>query len=82
MPKITPDGLELTEQVQRRLMQRPTTDGTRLMSTKEVAVWLGLSTRTVCLWAELEELPAFKVGRQWRFRGSDLLAWIHRTQKG
>ena len=35
---------------------------------------LGVSTRTVCLWAECKELPAIKIGLQWRFREGELSA--------
>ena len=47
-----------------------------LLTTAAVAKWLGVSTRTVCLWAECEELPAIKVGRQWRFREGELWSWL------
>ena len=46
------------------------------MTTAAVAKWLGVSTRTLCLWAECREIPAIKVGRQWRFRESELSAWL------
>src|SRR5262249_62336601 len=39
------------------------------LSTAAVARWLGISTRTVCFWAECGEIPAMKIGRQWRVRG-------------
>ncbi|SPF54308.1 hypothetical protein SBA4_630019 [Candidatus Sulfopaludibacter sp. SbA4] len=47
-----------------------------LLTTAAVARWLGVSTRTVCLWAECRELPAIKIGRQWRFREGELSAWL------
>ena len=47
-----------------------------LLTTAAVARWLGVSTRTVCLWAECKELPAIKIGRQWRFREGELSAWL------
>jgi excisionase family DNA binding protein len=47
-----------------------------LLNTSEVALWLGISTRTVCLWAECSVLPAIKLGRQWRFRRETILQWI------
>lgn len=43
-----------------------------LLGSKEIASWLGIATRTVCLWAECDEIPAFKVGRQWRFKEDDV----------
>jgi len=47
-----------------------------LLSTAAVAKWLGVSTRTVCLWAECKEIPGIKIGRQWRFRESELRDWL------
>jgi len=47
-----------------------------LMTTAAVSKWLGVSTRTVCLWAECKEIPAIKLGRQWRFRESELANWL------
>jgi excisionase family DNA binding protein len=47
-----------------------------LMTTAAVSKWLGISTRTLCLWAECKEIPAIKVGRQWRFRESELANWL------
>jgi excisionase family DNA binding protein len=47
-----------------------------LLTTAAVSKWLGVSTRTLCLWAEFQEIPAIKVGRQWRFRQSELANWL------
>jgi len=47
-----------------------------LMTTAAVSRWLGVSTRTLCLWAECKEIPAIKIGRQWRFRESELAGWL------
>ena len=47
-----------------------------LLSTAAVAKWLGVSTRTVCLWAECKEIPGIKIGRQWRFREGELRQWL------
>lgn len=47
-----------------------------LMTTAAVAKWLGVSTRTLCLWAECKEIPAIKIGRQWRFRESEVADWL------
>ena len=51
-----------------------------LLTTAAVSKWLGVSTRTVCLWAECKEIPAIKIGRQWRFRESELGAWLRSPQ--
>jgi excisionase family DNA binding protein len=47
-----------------------------LLTTAAVAKWLGVSPRTVCLWAECREIPAIKIGRQWRFREGELGEWL------
>lgn len=51
-----------------------------LLSTAAVARWFGISTRTVCLWAECGEIPAVKLGRQWRFREEELRRWLSTAQ--
>jgi excisionase family DNA binding protein len=37
--------------------------------------------RTVSLWAECGEIPAFKVGRQWRFRRESITKWIEAIER-
>jgi excisionase family DNA binding protein len=46
------------------------------LNSAQVANWLGISQRTVCLWAELDEIPGFKLGHQWRFREDDIRGWL------
>jgi excisionase family DNA binding protein len=46
------------------------------LTTAAVAKWLGIAPRTVCLWAECKEIPAIKIGRQWRFREGELWEWL------
>ena len=45
-------------------MEKLLTNREPLMTTAAVAKWLGVSTRTLCLWAECKEIPAIKIGRQ------------------
>lgn len=47
-----------------------------LLSTAEVSELLSIAPRTVCFWAESSELPGVKIGRQWRFRVSDIEGWL------
>jgi len=62
-------------------MQKWLSDHEPLLTTAAVAKWLGIAPRTVCLWAECKEIPAIKIGRQWRFRESELREWL-RHPKG
>jgi excisionase family DNA binding protein len=57
-------------------MDRLSTNREPLLTTAAVAKWLGISTRAVCLWAECKEIPAIKIGRQWRFRQEELSEWL------
>ena len=47
-----------------------------LLTTREVSRWLGVSPRTLRLWAETGEVPAIRVGRQWRFRRGVVREWL------
>ncbi len=47
-----------------------------MLNLKEVSVWLRVAPRTLRLWAELGEIPAVKIGRQWRFRREDVEEWL------
>ena len=48
----------------------------RLLATAAVASRLGISSRTIRLWAECGEMPAVKVGKQWRFDEGALEHWL------
>ncbi|GEM_PF-259973 len=39
----------------------------RYVSLKEISVYLGLSPKTLYIWAEEGRIPGYKFGRVWRF---------------
>lgn len=47
-----------------------------ILTLPEVAQLLKVAEKTVYTMAQKAELPAFKVGGQWRFRRTDLDTWI------
>lgn len=49
-----------------------------LLDAKAVAKLLNLSYRTVVNMTDRGEIPGFKVGTQWRYRPSDIDAYIQR----
>jgi excisionase family DNA binding protein len=51
------------------------TDG-EILTLDEVAAYLKAGKRTVYRLAQKGEIPAFKLGGTWRFRRSELDAWI------
>ena len=53
-----------------------------IMTTKEVAEDLGLSTRTVLDLIHTGELPAYRIRRNWRIRRSDLEKWVDSKREG
>ncbi len=52
------------------------TDSDDIMTTEEVRVYLKMGKTAFYAAINGGKLPAFKAGRQWRFRRSVLLAWI------
>lgn len=51
-----------------------------LMTLSDVAVYLQIAERTVYQWSQRSQIPSFKLGNVWRFKRSDLEAWIERRK--
>jgi len=52
----------------------------RLMSIKELAEYLQVDLSTLYLWSQRGEIPAMKVGKMWRYRRSEIDAWLDRRR--
>lgn len=50
------------------------------LTTEEVLGYLKITPRTIYRLIRTGELPAVRIGRQWRFRREDLDAWVQRQQ--
>ena len=48
----------------------------QILTVKEVADYLKVNDRTVYRMAAAGNIPAFKVGGSWRFRGIEIEGWI------
>ena len=48
----------------------------RWYSVNEVASHLGVATDTIYRWIEGKKLPAHRVGRLWKFKLSEVDAWV------
>jgi len=48
----------------------------RWLSVDEIAGHLGISKETVYRWLEKKKIPAHRVGKLWRFKHSEVDAWI------
>jgi excisionase family DNA binding protein len=53
---------------------RPTDEG--FLTTEEVLDYLQVNLRTVYRLIKTKRIPAVRVGRQWRFKKSDIDAWL------
>ncbi len=49
-----------------------------IMTIEEVAEYLRVSERTVYDWANKGEIPCGKIGTAWRFKRSDIEAWVNK----
>ena len=57
-------------------------DREALMSLPEVARYLAMTERTIYDWAQTGKIPAFKLGATWRFRRSEIDAWLQSQHSG
>jgi len=47
-------------------------------SIDEIAEHLGVSKDTIRIWIKKKEMPAYKIGKQWKFKVSEVEQWIKR----
>ena len=48
----------------------------RWFSVQEIATYLGVKSETIYTWIENKDMPAHKVGRLWKFKVSEVDAWV------
>lgn len=61
----------------------PRRERTQIMTPKEAAKYLGFHLVTIYRLLKKHEIPAVKIGGQWRFKKDILDAWLtQRMQKG
>lgn len=48
----------------------------RWFSVDEIAAYLGVSKETVYRWLQDEKVPAHRVGKLWKFKPSEIDAWV------
>lgn len=53
----------------------------RLMTLEEISDYLQISIHTLYKMAQQDRIPAFKVTNKWRFRKSEIDAWIEKNRK-
>ena len=48
----------------------------RLYSVEEIANYIGVSKDTIRAWVKKDTIPFYKVGRQYKFKLSEIDTWI------
>lgn len=48
----------------------------RWLSIAEMSQYLGVSTDTIYKWIDKKGLPAYKVGRLWKFKAEEIDQWV------
>lgn len=48
----------------------------RWLSVDEIGEYLGVKRDTVYKWISEKEMPAHKIGRLWKFKASQVDAWV------
>ena len=52
-----------------------------IMTVREVAAYLRVHTSTIYRLCKRKEIPAFRVGGDWRFRRSAIDSWLQTKEK-
>ena len=54
----------------------------KVMNIRDVAEYLGVHTSTIYKYAQSGNIPAFKIGSDWRFSRRHIDAWIDEKTNG
>jgi len=52
----------------------------RLLTIDEVAEFLHMNPMTVYSWVRDGKIPAFKIGKVWRFRKTEIYEWLKKQK--
>jgi len=52
------------------------------LTLEQIAEYLQMSTSSIYKMAQKGKIPAYKVGRQWRFKKEEIDRWIERGKLG
>ena len=52
------------------------------LTVEQVAAHLNIASITVYRWIEAEKIPCHKVGRQWRFKATEVDEWVLNGKAG
>ena len=52
----------------------------KLLNIKEAAKYLNVHRMTIYKWATNKKIPAFRIGRMWRFKKEKIDAWLEKKE--
>lgn len=47
------------------------------VTLKEIQAYFGVGRETILQWIAKRNMPAYKMGRLWKFKISEVDAWVH-----
>jgi len=50
------------------------------LTLEQIAEYLQMSTSSIYKMAQVGKIPAYKVGRQWRFKKEEIDAWVEKRK--
>jgi excisionase family DNA binding protein len=53
----------------------------RLLSVDDVCEYLGISRDTAYKWIETRGLPAYRLGRLWKFKREEVDNWVEKSRR-
>ncbi|MEK9180970.1 MAG: helix-turn-helix domain-containing protein [Patescibacteria group bacterium] len=53
----------------------------KILNAEQIAKFFGVSRKTVWEWCKHGKLPAFKIGKEWKIRQSDLQRMMNQKVK-
>lgn len=51
-------------------------DFDRWLSVQEISAHLGVSKETIYRYLESKNIPAYKIGKQWKFKKDEIDQWV------
>jgi len=64
------------------MSEMPNDNNDEIMTVTEVAQYLKISEMTTYKFVQEGKIPAFKIGRHWRVKRSDLSEFIEKQKRG
>jgi excisionase family DNA binding protein len=82
LPKALTSAKDRSSRMEHTSQRHFESEERMFLTTDEVKARLRVTPRTIYRLIRSGELPAVRVGRQWRFRRSDLDRWLECRQQG